>query len=303
MTHRVFPCLAVVALCALAACGGDGDGTGSGPDLVPSGNTNEPTSASGDADEAGGSESEPTVAPVTDAPLPVALLSEPTDAAAGFERIPATCEVPADTLGFAGLSYSVPDTWQRAGRTSSGSGGGDGRLDDFVETRFETGDGSATVTFDQDARDELGNILEGDDQWESFDYQIDSSDGSATGVVFTPMFEVAAGDQTVAVLVADQAQAPDLLSTTRHTARVDVADLISYGGPAAGLRRVSFVMSVSRDSSTVALSDDQVAEIFASVAFPDCTWQNELLFDEVVHNIDLNGDGEVATFADLLPAD
>jgi hypothetical protein len=291
MTHRVFPCLSVVALCVLTACGGEEDGSVS----VPSADTSEEETAAA-------SESELSVASDTDVPSPVALLSGPTAAAGGFEQIPATCEVPADTLGFGGLSYSVPDTWQRSGRSSSGGGGGDG-LDDFVEFRFETTDGLATVSFDQDARDELGNILEGDERWESFNYQVDSSDGSVTGVKFTPVFDVGIGGQTVAVLVADQAQAPELLSTTRHTARIDVADVISYAGPSAGLRRVSYVMSVMRDASTVALSDDELAEIFASVALPDCTWQNVLLFEEVVHNIDVNGDGVVATFADLVPAD
>jgi hypothetical protein len=292
MTNRVLPCLTVVALCVLGACGGDGDGSVA---LNPAGTTD---SASDSAESSAG-ESE-TVAPVTDVPALVALLSEPTAAAGGFERLPAACDDPADTLGFTSLSYSVPDSWQRSSRTASGGGAG---LDDSVETRFDTADGPVRVAFEQDARDELGNILQGDERWESFDYQVESSDGSVTGVEFTSAFDVDAGGQSVAVLVADQAQAPELLSTTRHTARIDVADVFSYGGPSAGLRRVSYVMSVSQDASTVALSDDALAEIFASVALPDCTWQTMLLYEEVVHNVDVNGDGDVATFADLLPVD
>jgi hypothetical protein len=142
--------------------------------------------------------------------------------------------------------------------------------------------------------------MDGDLPWESFDYKVDSSTTSTTRVEFTEAFVVNVGDQHVSVHVADQDQSPDYLTETRHTGRIDVADIISYAGVEDGLRRVSYAVSVDHDKDGVALTDDAIGALLASVSLPECTWDNVLISEERLHGVDFNGDDVIATIEDLL---
>ena len=295
LKHRIPATAAALVLVStplLAGCGGDDDIA----DAIK--NADEPTTqvtdagTSGDtsaSDDAGSADNSMELKPVSFA------LPEPSGAPDGFRRLQADC-APDDPW----FTYAVPETWELTG---TGYGGSGSPLSDSVDQTFSTDIGDVKIETDPDSVRPDGTILDNSGQpFQSFDYDYTRGDETKR-ITFEEVGTVSVGDQDVEVMVADQAQAPDFLSSTEYKARVQLAMLPN---PAPGdddkLQPASMLMTVTHDAEDGDLPTDTVEQMVGSFAMPSCTKDMIVARLEVRFGQDVDGDGQVASPEDLFPS-
>lgn len=222
------------------------------------------------------------------------LLPEEGTTPSGWTRLPATCASPE---GVGWFTHAVPAGWEKGG-VGSGSGG---PLGHSVDVTYRTGSGEVTVALDGDSRDHDGEFTDGSDG--SFDYEWESfgDDGTASGeITFDRMSTVQVGDQEVEIFVADPSQAPDIVSSVEHKARVEVAQVPNPApGDRDGQRPHSYVIEIRYSPEDVQLPDATVEGIVASLAMPECSREMLVVTTEVQLSADVDEDGNVATAEDF----
>ncbi len=230
-------------------------------------------------------------------PPEFALPEEPV-APAGHQVLPARCDV-EDGRGTA-FAVAVPESWELKGVGSAGSGGA---LDSSYTLELTTSDGSVKIEITPDRYDLDGTLLDSEGEpWKRHDYDWSSygSDGEKSGTVtFELVDTIDVAEQRVELFVADRDQDPDFLSTTEHRARVELARLPNHALEGQ-LVPSSSVISVIHDPDAVTLTSDDVAGIVGSFAIPACTRDRVVTQLEAVLGVDLDDDGRVATFEDLI---
>lgn len=277
------------ALLLLAGCGDDDTGgLDQAIEDLPTDVPDEETAPDELDDPAGEGLAEPELQPLR------IMLPEPTDPPAGFRAIPPVCEADEGGVWF---TFAVPEGWDATGRSFGGSGS---PLGDSIDLRFDTGDGDVTVATDPDSRRPDGTILNGaGEEWESFDY--DYTRGEESGrITYDEVATASVGDQDVAVVVAEQDQAPEMLGATEYKARLELAELPNPApGDDDGITPASMVVTISFDAEELELAADEVVEILSTFAAPECTVDRIVAGREILLGEDVNGDGEVSTVDDL----
>lgn len=229
---------------------------------------------------------------------PIELLLPDTSAApAGFHTVPAICDTEADGSNFrAWYTFAVPAEWTPTGRIGgSTSPHNEGTSLDFSPNGVRVALEGDTVLDDGSIGDRQGEA------WTSFDYDYTVGDETTT-VRYEELGTVAIGEQEVAIMTAPHAQAPDILNATEYKARIHAANL--YGTFTDGSAYpVSFVVTITASSDEKELPTEVVEGIVASIAMPECASRHTIVEREASLNIDVDGDGEIATpadYADLL---
>lgn len=281
-SRRIAAVAFAVALIA-AGCGGGGDDDSD----AASGSTRPaPTSAdsgSGENEPDDGAEDVAEETAGADLAELEALLPEEAVAPDGFEMLAGKCMVDeGPTPGW--FTYAVPSGYVQAGASSAGSGG---PLGDETEAKYETDSGYVTVAISVDQRNGEGNVVDDDgEETESFDYL----DGDDT-VTFDAVATLTVADRQVELMKADGDEA-------EYRAQVEALLLPSFADPAEQSSAV-IVVTISHDTDVV-LTEDEIGAIVESLSMPACTMERITIQQEMMHQVDLDGDGTVATIEDLM---
>lgn len=187
-------------------------------------------------------------------------------------------------------TYAVPADW---GNIETSSGGSDVLVGNDVRMRFRTDSGDKVdVGYEWDIRNMDGEITDyNNDPWTTFDYDSSRGDSSAT-IEYESVETVSIGDQEVELFYRDPSQAPDHVDGEEYKARVKVMEVTNPDPNSNGIDIESFVVTISFDSDATDMTPALVESIISSISIPTCEWDEELLRQEALRSIDLNGDGE-----------
>lgn len=307
--RRSFSYLAVAAVLGLGlgACGGDDDGSTASVPSVPD-DLNVPELDIEADDDLG------ETAPAEDVADPVALLPLEARTPSGFRQLPAKCDpgFPQDPErrgsgeaddGQDGeveystwITYAVPEEWGTGGHGSAGSGGVTGTDEDrsFDFDPENSAKGRLEVEVNWASVDEEGRILDSAGEVsDGFDYESKIGDDEVT-ITYENVATVTVGDQETDLFYMDPTQAPEHVSSTEYRAHLDVMELPWQLGNSSS-RMHSVVVVISFDAEQNPVAQETVEKILGSFTLPACTWERTLLDQEMIAQVDLNGDGHIRT--------
>jgi hypothetical protein len=300
--RRAIPAIIAVGALTLGACSSSSDSADTEPDEAPAPqaqdtdtDTNTDTDASGD-DEASVASAEATPLLPIDADAPAGYTMVTADCAATDEAAQAEDAPTADRYR-SPITFAVPDTWTPM---AQGSGGSGSVLGTDVSLDFDT-EATERVTFDQewDVYTTDGELADDvGDPWETFDYE-STTDGETTVITYDEVATVTIDDQEIDVFYRDPAQAPDELSMAQYKARVAVFEAPLSQFEADVTRVHSFVVTIEFDPAATDVTLDVVEEIIGSYTIPTCTWEDLIEEQELLLQLDLDGDGEIMSAAEM----
>lgn len=220
-----------------------------------------------------------------------------------FSEIAPVCAEPFDDDKRTWYSIAVPSNWIVDAKIGGGTGS---PISDGVELRFSTGAGHAAVNIQPDIIRPDGAIGDGaDKEWKSFDYQSDTYNtaGASSGKVsFTRANSVTVADQLVDIFEAPRGLYPTYRDASQYKARIKTMITPRMQGGEIQQITTSVVVTVTPGQKVGQLPSDVVAGIIGSFALPECTRERVGIYQEMLLNSDLNGDGTIATAADLREA-
>jgi hypothetical protein len=289
--RRLVPALIAVGALTLGACSSSSDDTS-----TDAGQESSTTTLSTD------SESPDDTEPMIEAEA-TALLPIDAEAPAGSTMVTADCtateeaaqldDAPPADVHRSPIVFAVPDTWAPMG---SGSGGSGSVLGTDTDMDFEVDSGDRiTIDHEWDSFTMDGEIADFDgDPWTSFDYESSTGD-ETTEITYDEVATVTIEDQDVDLYYRDPAQAPDDLTTAQYKARIDVAELPSPMAEPGATRTYSLVVTIDFDPEDATITQDVIEAIVGSYNIPTCTWDDLLQEQELLLQVDLDGDGDVMT--------
>ena len=293
--HRAIPAIIAVGALTLAGCSSS-DSTDTEADEAPAPQVQESDTETSVEEEA----------PITSAEA-VALLPFDAEAPSGYTMVTAECPdtdeaAQAEDATLAEryrtpITFAVPETWSPMGQGSGGSGSITGT---DVELDFDT-DSGVRVTVDQewDSFTMDGEIADDSGEpWESFDYEWSSGD-ETTMITYDEVATVTIEDQEIALFSRDPAQAPEDLTQAQYKARIDVFEAPRSQFEADATRVSSFVVTIEFAADDATITQDVVETIVGSYTIPSCTWDELIDEQELLLQLDLDGDGKVKTTAEL----
>ncbi len=170
--------------------------------------------------------------------------------------------------------------------------------DGDVEFDNESGE-EVTVSYEWDNRNMSGEVSDsGGRPQKSFDYEIIKADGSTT-VTYKKVSNLTVGDQDVDLYYRDPAQAPDDISKAQYKARINVLELPRSPTEPDVAMMQSVMVTIEFDPAASAVTQDVISTIIGSLSMPSCTWDDILEEQELMLQMDLNGDGKLRTAADV----
>lgn len=294
--HRAIPAIIAVGALTLGACSSSSDDTDTEADETP-------------ATQAQESETEPSVEeeePVGSAEM-TALLPFDAEAPAGSTMITADCDATEEAAQAEDatnaeryrnpITFAVPDTWSPMGQGSGGSGSVTGTDTDLS---FDDESGArVTVDHEWDSFTMDGEIADSEGEpWESFDYE-SSSGGETTTITYDEVATVTIEDQEIGVFSRDPAQAPDDLTQAQYKARIEVFEAPESQFEPDATRVHSFVVTIEGAVDDPALTQEVVETIIGSYNIPTCTWEDLIDEQELLLQLDLDGDGDVMTTEEM----
>ncbi len=305
--RKKLPPLLLASILGLSAC--SGDNTESSSNNANSSNneqTNEQPLDEADA--------------TTNAPDPVKILPDQADVPTDYRMLPATCEDgrpddPERSIESnddtaedeepdysTWITYTVPETWDTAGRGRAGSGGVTGSDEDLT---FKHDDGNGAkgrikISVNWDSKNAEGTITNNSGEpWETFDYDSTIGDDRTT-IIYDNVATLQAGEQETDLFYMDQSQAPNHVSNTEYKLRLEAFQLPHQNIDGEyELLTETFVATVEFDQDDLALDQETVETITESFVLPQCSYDYALEDAELILGVDLNNDGHIRDADDI----
>ncbi len=298
------PALLVAGALLFSACGGSSDNIASSDTNSPKSTTatKKSRSATSSGDDANDTKNlasgKPELMVALDGAAPsgtnmVTAQCELTD-----EELAAEEEADAPSEYHSDVTYAVPEGWRSTGRGAGSSGGTTGT--DVTLTFTLPSKDKVKVEYDWDSRGGKGELRDfNGDVWKSFDYDSKIGD-DATRIKYDKVASVSNEDQDIDLFYRDPSQAPNHVKGEQYKARVEMFTLPTRADYGGGFDTYSLVLTIEFDSDIDDVTQKVVETIVATTGMPSCVWDEILISEETMRDMDLDGDGKIKTREEIV---